>query len=280
MATYIDLTGQKFGRLTVISKGNGYYTKGGQYKTTWLCRCECGNIREFASEKLRKGHTKSCGCLLKENTKNINFDDITGQRFGRLTVIRFLEQHEREDYRRQWLCKCDCGNEIQANSSKLRSGHTRSCGCIVKEKIGNVNKKYKHTSKRLYSVYKSMIDRCYNPKIREYHNYGGRGIEVYEDWKNNYDAFAEWALATGYDQNAGHGDCTLDRKDVDKGYTPDNCRWVTNQVQQNNRRDCIYAEYNGETHTCMEWSKLLGISYQKIHYHLKLGKTTEYILNC
>ena len=208
------------------------------------------------------------------------FDELVGQKFSRLEVIRHLKPHEREHKNRQWLCRCDCGNLVQVNGSKLKTGHTRSCGCLCVEFARTINHKYKHSYKKLYSVYKAMLDRCYNPKSREYHNYGGRGITVYEDWKNDYDAFAEWALSTGYDLNAKHGDCTLDREDVDKSYTPDNCRWVTNQVQQNNRRDCIYAEYQGERHTCMEWSKILGMTYQKVHYHLKLGRSIEYILNC
>lgn len=278
-AQCIDLTGKRFGRLTVISKGNGYYTKGGQYKTTWLCRCDCGNTKEIASEKIRKGHTQSCGCVRKEKVGKVNFDDITGQRFGRLTVIRFLKPEEREDWRRQWLCRCDCGKEVQVNSNNLRSNRTRSCGCLVSEKIGNLNKKYKYTSKRLYSVYKGMMDRCYDVDHREYHNYGGRGIEVCEDWKSDYDAFADWAFKSGYDENAKYGECTLDRENVDKSYSPENCRWITNQAQQNNRRDCIYATYKGETHTCMEWSKILGMTYNKVHYHLKRGRTIEYIIN-
>lgn len=277
-AQCIDLTGKKFHKLTVIAKGNGYYTKGGQYKTTWICQCDCGNVKEIASEKIRKGHTQSCGCVRKQKIANVNFDDITGKKFGRLTVVRFLQPEEREDYRRQWLCRCECGNEVQVNSSKLRNGHTMSCGCVNAEKIGNLNKKYEHTSRRLYTVYKGMLSRCYDKKHREYHNYGKRGIVVCQEWRDDFDKFAEWAYKNGYEENAKFHDCTLDRKDVDKGYDPTNCRWVTNQVQQNNRRDCIYATYNGETHTCMEWSKILGLSYGKLHYHLKLGRTIEYIL--
>lgn len=206
-------------------------------------------------------------------------EDLTGRNFGKLTVIRYLMPEERPRPWLKWLCKCECDNMVSVAPDKLLTNHTRSCGCLVKQHIGNVNRKYKYTNKRLYGVYKAMLDRCYNPKSREYHNYGGRGIEVYEAWKDSYDAFAEWALANGYNPKAKHLECTLDRADVDKGYIPDNCRWVSNQVQQNNRRDCMYAEYNGEVHTCMEWSKILGMTYNKVHYHLKMGRTIEYILS-
>lgn len=205
--------------------------------------------------------------------------DITGRKFGRLTVIRYLPVEERPNKTKAWLCKCDCGNEIITSTGKLTSNHTRSCGCLCVDFARNINLKYKHVSKRLYSVYKGMLSRCYDKKHREYHNYGGRGILVCDEWKSDYDTFAEWALKTGYDEKAKYGQCTLDREDVNKPYSPDNCRWITNQAQQNNRRDCIYATYNGETHTCMEWSKLLGMTYNKVHYHLKLGRSIQYILS-
>lgn len=276
---YIDLIGEKFGRLTVIKKGNGRYTTGGQYKTTWICKCDCGNEREIDTQKLRKGHTLSCGCLRNEKIGNLNKADLSGKKFGRLTVIRFLQPEERKRKRYTWLCKCDCGKIVQVEGGKLTLGNTRSCGCLVVDFISNLNKKYKYTSKRLYSVYKGMLSRCYDENHREYSNYGGRGVTVYQEWLESYDAFAEWAFNNGYKENAKYLECTLDRKDVDKNYDPDNCRWVSNQVQQNNRRDCIYAEYNGEVHTCMEWSKILGMTYQKVHYHLKRGKTIAEILN-
>jgi len=277
-AQCIDLTGKKFNKLTVIAKGNGYYTKGGQYKTTWICRCDCGNVKEITSEKIRKGSTQSCGCVRKQKIANVNFDDITGMKFGRLTVIRFLQPEEREDWRRQWLCRCECGNEIQVNSSKLRNGHTRSCGCIIVEKIGNLNKKYLNSNKRLYSVYRGMLARCYDSKYASYNAYGGRGIQVCKEWKEDYDTFAKWAFESGYDKNAVYGDCTLDRINVDGNYCPENCRWVNSVIQQNNRRDNLYAEYQGKVHTCMEWSRILGVAYNKLQYHLKRGRTIEYIL--
>lgn len=260
---FVDLTGQSFGRLTVIRKGNGRYTKGGQYKTTWICKCACGNEKEIDAQKLKKGKTVSCGCYMKEVTGSINFNDITGNKYGRLTVVRFLKQEEREDFRRAWLCRCECGNLIQVNASKLKNGHTKSCGCIVKEHIGNVNRKYDIVCKRLYGVYKAMLDRCYNENSREYKNYGGRGIVVCEEWlgEKGYDAFAKWAFENGYNQEAKHGECTLDRENVDKGYNPNNCRWITNLKQQNNRRDCRMYEYNGRIQTIAEWSREFKVSY-------------------
>lgn len=141
---YIDLTGQRFGRLTVLHKGNGRVTSGGHHKTTWVCKCDCGNVTEINYERLKNGHTNSCGCLIKKN-KGHAFEDLTGQRFNRLTVIKFIPQAERKARGYNWLCQCDCGNICDANAHKLKNGLQQSCGCLKEEMkyaIGNVNRKY------------------------------------------------------------------------------------------------------------------------------------------
>ena len=283
MANIIDLTGQRFGRLVVIQKGKPHITSGGAYIATWICKCDCGNYTTVQAPKLRKGHTTSCGCLIKEN-KGHAYEDLVGQKFNRLTVIKFIPPSERTVRGYNWLCQCECGKMIKANANKLKSGMQQSCGCLKEEmkyNIGNVNKKYKYSNKRLYGVYKAMLNRCYNPNGREYKNYGGRGITVCDEWlgEYGYDAFAEWAISTGYDINAEYGDCTIDRNDVNKGYSPDNCSWKTNKQQQSNRRDTIILSYNGEKHSMKEWSEILGISYSKILYHVHKGKTLEQIID-
>lgn len=282
MAKLIDLTGQRFGKLTVLRQGKGRHTKGGVYKTTWICRCDCGNETETDAERLKSGHTTSCGCFKKEN-KGSRFEDLTGQKFNRLTVIRFLKPEERKTRLYHWLCQCDCGNYVHASANKLKTGLQKSCGCLKEEMksfIGTVNKKYKNTNKRLYSVYHGMIDRCYNPKHSHYRTYGGRGITVCDEWLGEfgYDAFAEWAFPSGYDENAEHGECTLDRIDVNKGYSPDNCRWISNAEQQHNRTNTHKITYNGETLSMKQWSEKLNISYSKITYHIHAGRTLEEII--
>lgn len=278
-STTIDLTGKKFGKLTVIEKGKGRYTSGGQYKTTWLCKCECGNVKEVDSQKLRKGHTTSCGCQLKSKLSEMFRDDLAGKRFGRLTVIRFLELDERENKTRAWLCKCDCGSLVQVNANKLKTGHTRSCGCLVNEHIGNLNKKYEFSNKRLYSVYAAMIDRCYEPKTKRYKHYGGRGIKVCDEWLESYDVFAQWAYENGYAPLAKQGECTLDRVDVNGNYEPNNCRWITNAEQQLNRRNNHLITYNGKTQTVKEWGIELGIPDRKLRWHLTQGKSLQEIID-
>lgn len=268
----IDLAGKVYGRLTVLRKGAGRFTSGGSYKATWICKCECGNETEIDGEKLRTGHTTSCGCKRKDNKGQ--FEDITGQRFNRLTVIRFLDKEERSSRQHNWLCKCDCGNYVKADASCLKMGTQKSCGCLkeeAKQRIGEVNRKYKHSNKRLYSVYMAVKDRCYNEKCRSYPNYGGRGIKMWPGWlgENGYDAFAEWAFAIGYDPDAPRGECTLDRIDVNGDYCPENCHFIPNQEQQNNRRDNVVFEYNGETHTMTEWSRILNIPIHLLQYYCR-----------
>lgn len=283
MSNYIDLAGQRFGKLIVIKKGNTHVTSGGARITTWVCKCDCGNTTVVTSQKLRKGHTTSCGCAKKDN-KGSNFEDLVGQKFNRLTVIKFIPEKERTARGYNWLCKCDCGNYIKANASKLKRGLQQSCGCLKEEKkkdIGKVNKKYKFTNKRLYGIYQAMMQRCYDKKGREYQNYGGRDIVVCPEWlgEYGYDSFAEWALNSGYNVNAKRGECTIDRIDVNKGYSPDNCTWKTNKQQQNNRRNNHLLTYNGETHNMKEWSEILDISYYKISYHVRKGRTLQQIIN-
>ena len=245
------------------------------------CQCECGKVTEIDGEKLRRGHTNSCGCLKHENKGR--FKDLSGQQFGRLRVVHFVPKNERESPRKKWLCKCECGNYIQTEAAKLNSGHTCSCGCLkneYKESIRNLNRKYNCTNKRLESVYYSMIHRCYFPNDRSYHNYGGRGITVCDEWKDNFDSFAEWAFSNGYNPDAKRGNCTLERLNVNKGYCPNNCCWITNKQQQNNRRDCHRIEYNNEIHTISEWAEKLNMSYSTLYNGiLTYGKTIEDYIN-
>lgn len=112
-----DLTGQRFGRLIAIKYiGN----------KKWLCKCDCGNEKECYSHNLKKGYTISCGCYRKE-IRSAMTEDLTGQKFGKLTVIKRVENRGKEIH---WLCKCDCGNETEVRGTNLKDGHTTSCGCV------------------------------------------------------------------------------------------------------------------------------------------------------
>lgn len=275
---YIDLTNQKFGNFTVLEKAPTHKTSSGCCITMWKCKCDCGTIFVTSSQKIRKGHTKSCGCLLKEN-KGSKFEDISGNKYGKLTVLRMLKPHEKVRKGYSWLCQCDCGKIVHGNANKLKSGHTKSCGCLLVDFISSLNKKYEISDSRLYRVYRSMIDRCANKKNKRYDDYGGKGINVCEEWMENFDNFATWSYQNGWCENAPRGQCTLDRIDCYGNYEPNNCRWVSNKVQQNNKTNNHLLEHNGEIKTMKEWSECLGISYSKIVYHIGKGRTIKQIID-
>ena len=119
---------------------------------------------------------------------------------------------------------------------------------------------------RLYHIHKTMIARCHNPKARSYEKYGGAGITVCDEWRKDRVAFFKWALSNGYAE-----DLTIDRIDGAKGYSPDNCRWISRKAQANNRRSNHVVEVNGECHTLAEWSEINNISKRVIHSRLHKG---------
>lgn len=135
MSKFIDLTNQKFGRLTVLERD---YSK---KRTSWICKCDCGNIKTVSSSNLKQGHTQSCGCLQKERVSNASIKDLKGQKFGRLTVLEkdIIKKSKAGDI--YWLCQCECGNIVSINGSNLRSGNTKSCGCLKKERVSEINTK-------------------------------------------------------------------------------------------------------------------------------------------
>ena len=182
--------------------------------------------------------------------------NLEGQRFGRLTVVEKADKDK-------WKCVCDCGNEKIVGQYSLIHGDTKSCGCLWKERVI----KHGHSYERLYHVWSGMRSRCRNPKSPDYKRYGGRGITVCDEW-NSYSAFRDWALENGYDSNAERFQCTLDRIDNDKGYSPQNCRWVSLTVNNNNTSSNRFLVFEGEKHTVAEWARIQGLSSALIRTRL------------
>ena len=167
----------------------------------------------------------------------------------------------------KWHCKCECGNEKTVVGTELRRNKTQSCGCLHSEIQTAMLMKHGMTNERLYNIWRTMLARCAD---KEDKNYGGRGISVCEQWRNNPVSFKEWAIKSGYND-----ELTIDRIDVNGDYCPNNCRWVTMKVQQNNRRNNHLLTYYGETHTLAEWEQITGIDHSVINGRLLKGWTIE-----
>lgn len=183
-------------------------------------------------------------------------DDLTGQRFGRLTAVEYLGNSK-------WNCRCECGGNATCYTSNLRKGNSTSCGC----KRHETNFRHGMSQTKLHQVWRVMRQRCNNPKDPSFHNYGGRGIKVCERWKSFSVFVADMGLRPeGYD---------IDRIDNDGDYSPENCRWVTRTVNLNNRRNNHNLTWRGETRSLAAWARVLGINERTLTNRIKRGWSVE-----
>ena len=204
-----------------------------------------------------------------------------GQRFGRLTVIKQSENIQLKNGRvyTAWLCKCDCGNLKVVRTAHLRSGNTLSCGCYGREIHKQSIKKAiractKHNDRKnpLYGVWAAMKRRCNNPNTAYYELYGGRGISVCKEW-NDYVRFKIWAIKAGYKKGL-----TIDRINCNGNYEPGNCRWITIQEQQRNRRNNRSYLYKGTYYTVREIAKLTGLKVRTIQGRIERNWSIEKVV--
>ena len=204
----------------------------------------------------------------------MKLNDLCGKIFGRITV---LDRASNAGHHVRWNCVCECGNKTVVYSDALKKGLTKSCGCLrteilVKRSLThghNVNRK----STKEYKAWEGMKDRCYNPKCDRYSRYGGRGLIVCQEWLNSFENFLKYM-----------GKCpkgwTLERKDFDGNYEPENCVWATWQDQVRNKSTNVYLEYGGKRMIMADWSRELRMDNRKLHYLLRYkGKTLEEVVN-
>ena len=198
--------------------------------------------------------------------------DLIGQKFERLTVIENVGSKPNGSV--LWKCRCDCGNEIITETRLLRSGNTKSCGCLKIDKLRErtIKRNTTHGGRytRLYRTWAHMIWRCENPNADAYPLYGGRGIKVCDAWKNSFESFRDWAESSGYNDSL-----SIDRIDPDGNYEPANCRWVTMEEQQINKRNNHYLTFRGKKKTISEWSRETGIKSATIQRRISHGWTAE-----
>ena len=167
------------------------------------------------------------------------YNDISGERFGRLVVLK--QNGRTSDRHIIWECKCKCGNIVNVSSRDLIGGHTKSCGCFQKDATRKARYKHGDRGGRLYIVWQSMKKRCENPKDKSYKWYGAKGISVCPEW-HDYLTFKKWAISNGYDENAKQWDCTIDRINPYGDYEPSNCRWASMAEQAKNKRGSAKME--------------------------------------
>ncbi len=198
--------------------------------------------------------------------------DITGKRFGRLVAIE-PSKVKATNKSKKWLCKCDCGNTKEIISSSLRFGKTTSCGCWKDEKTSKRFYKHGKSNTLIYNIWTSMKGRCLRKTSKDYPNYGGRGIKICDDWKNDFMTFYNWAISNGYKEGL-----TIERINPDGNYEPSNCIWLENEKQALNRRNTILIEFKGKKQSIRKWSEELKINYNTLRDYLAEGKTIENIL--
>lgn len=187
--------------------------------------------------------------------------DLIGKRFGKLLVIKSIGS-DREG-KALWLTKCDCGNEHIARGKHLRQKVIVSCGCKKGER-------HKMRGTRFYRCWQNMRSRCLNKNNPQFYDYGGRGIKVCKRW-NKFSLF-HLDLFKSYINHVklyGERDTFIDRKDNDGNYEPSNCRWVTREIQNNNKRNNIFLTINGETKSLIQWSKDTGLKRGTIQGRIK-----------
>lgn len=195
-----------------------------------------------------------------------NFKDITGKKFGRLTVIEF--SHRRKD-KIHYKCICDCGTEVKTRGASLKDGSTQSCGCLNKERTKKENTTHGLSGTTEYCIYQGAIQRCYNKNNPQYIDYGGRGITVCDEWLHSFETFLK---DMGNRPSKKH---SIDRINNEGNYELGNCRWATSTEQAKNRRSNIMITYKGETLCMMDWSEKLDIKYITLHQRFKNGWSTE-----
>ena len=209
--------------------------------------------------------------------------DLTGEMFDMITVLGFSHfQGEGKRKRVFWKCKCECGKEFVRRADQIKAKNIyKSCGCYREKvlaannfKINNPNKSHGLSKTRLYKIYSKIKERCYYEKYPEYHLYGGRGIVMCDEWKDDFMNFYNWSINNGYNDSL-----SIDRIDFNGDYEPNNCRWADDITQGNNKRNNIVLTHNGMTMTMPEWARYLNLPYSVLANRRKKGKTVEEILD-
>ena len=207
--------------------------------------------------------------------KAIPIEEHIGKRYNRLTVIEYSHTSRSRSAignittQVMFVCRCECGAKKTIDISRLKIGHTKSCGCLAKERNSLYNTTHGESSRAVirtpeYETWSGIKKRCYNQNCKDYKHYGAKGVTVCDRWINSYSLFLQ---DMGRRPSPRH---SIDRIDTRGNYSPDNCRWATISTQSSNRTNNVYIEYKNETKTLTEWAILLGIKPVSLRYRVKV----------
>ena len=194
-----------------------------------------------------------------------NGQEWVGKRFGKLEVIGFVYRNNRWF----WKCRCDCGNETVIYPNQAIRGKTLTCGCGRSKTFHDMHLKHGFSKERLYGIWKGMRKRCNNVQSIGYENYGERGISVCTEW-GEYINFRKWALSNGYSATK-----TIERKNVNENYCPQNCTWIEPEFQAENTRKTIRVVIHGEEKPLGQWADQFGIKRSTVYSRVRRGMTPE-----
>jgi len=191
--------------------------------------------------------------------------DLTGQKYGLLTVVSKKGRSDGLRPEHLWFCLCDCGNTAIVRQNNLRSGHTKSCGCHMREVNKTLHTVHGMKKSSTYTTWCQMKARCYSPGSTAYKNYGAKGITVCARWRDSFENFLQ---DMGEKPSRAY---SIERIDNGKGYLPDNCRWATVSEQNRNYSRNVVIEYAGRRQCLSDWADELGLSKATLRYRLKAG---------
>lgn len=254
------LNGQVFGYLTVLNREPKTVAR----KVRWTCQCVCGEQVVVIASNLVSGHTKSCGCKKPAMISSVLEKSLVGKVFSRLTVVSTFKTNGSSG-RTTSICTCTCGNSTVVKNSNLISGSVKSCGCLRVDSTKERATTHGLSGSPEYISWFSMVQRCANPKVAHYKNYGGRGITVCHEWLS----FDQFLKDMGKKPGAEY---SLDRIDNNGNYCKENCRWATQVEQQNNKRTNHILCIDGVSKTIAEWSRYCSVSSNTINARVVSGK--------